>query len=728
MLPVTSTRLAAELATDDGFIEESSQPFRPRARVLQILGDGLIGSDRLAVFELVKNAYDADANEVLVRFDITSGESSSITVIDDGEGMSHDQIRSVWLSLGHDIRWEQRLHGVRTARHSRLPLGEKGLGRLAAHKLGDRITLVTRAKESNECIVDIDWNELTNKLYLDEAPVTVQVRRPEIFTGNKTGTQITISELRTAAWRRGEIRRLYNQIISICSPFEEPSGFRVVLEIPGRENWIADLPDVADILKRAIWRFSFCIDISGRISWKYEFHSVPGIQLDSRVVTKANDKLPIPEQRLERGNGSKGILATASTLEGIGPIRGEFYVFDRHRELRSRIPNNQTVGDYLDESGGVRVYRDGIRVYNYGEFGDDWLGLDLRRVNVPTRRISRNIILGAIHVSLKDSQGLIEKTSREGFVENETCRNLRYIIIGVLEKLEAERYIDKDRIKKLIDNPHDPVAREIDTPVHELRRAIKQQGLQEKLGKYVDKIEKNYREMQETLLSAGISGLNLALIFHEVERGVRALGQVVSGGVDWKSAKHQAQHLTHLLDGFGSLLRRHPRRENTGRNLIKVSLKYSMMRFRHHRVEVDCPLLDGPEDGFRSNFAFGMIVGVLANLIDNALYWLRVRWPDIRQFGEDPGRRLYIGVSRDLGKGPAIVIADNGVGFQEDDPDQLIRPFFTRKPDGMGLGLYYANLAMELQGGQLVFPQPRDIEIPKEYDGAVVALLFEENP
>ena len=63
-----------------------SQPFRPRARVLQLLGDELIGSARLAVFELVKNAYDADANEVVVRLDLDSAREPSITVTDDGEG------------------------------------------------------------------------------------------------------------------------------------------------------------------------------------------------------------------------------------------------------------------------------------------------------------------------------------------------------------------------------------------------------------------------------------------------------------------------------------------------------------------------------------------------------------------------------------------------------------------------------------------------------------------
>ena len=91
---------------------------------------------------------------------------------------------------------------------------------------------------------------------------------------------------------------------------------------------------------------------------------------------------------------------------------------------------------------------------------------------------------------------------------------------------------------------------------------------------------------------------------------------------------------------------------------------------------------------------------------------------------EPPQRQLYIGISDEFEAGPAIIVADNGAGFQGDDPEHLVRPFFTRKPEGMGLGLYYANLAMELNGGQLAFPQPGEVELPREFDGAVVAMIF----
>ena len=199
------------LPLSDGNSIEVEQPFRPRARLLQLLGDELIGSDRLAVFELVKNAYDADANEANVQLDLVSDEGPAIVVVDDGEGMTLDKLRSVWLVPGDDHRQRQRLADERTPVHGRLPLGEKGLGRFAVHKLGNSITLVTCARDSDECIVEIDWNELIDRPYLDEAPVKIRIRKPELFTNGQAGTRIEIRQLRTTNWRRGDVRRLHNQ-------------------------------------------------------------------------------------------------------------------------------------------------------------------------------------------------------------------------------------------------------------------------------------------------------------------------------------------------------------------------------------------------------------------------------------------------------------------------------------------------------------------------------------
>ena len=189
----------------------------------------------------------------------------------------------------------------------------------------------------------------------------------------RTGTRIEISELRPPAWTRGEVRRLCNQITSICSPFQEPGEFRAILEVPGNRDWIEDLPDFVEILNRAIWKFSFRLDQEGRFECRYQFRQVPGLNLDGRKIEKSGDRLKV-HRTTGTGRMRKDVVATADTMKGIGPVSGEFHIFDRDRAVLGKLGDTQILTKYLDENGGVRVYRDGIRVYNYGERGDDWLG------------------------------------------------------------------------------------------------------------------------------------------------------------------------------------------------------------------------------------------------------------------------------------------------------------------------------------------------------------------
>ena len=702
---------------------EIRQPFRPRARMLQLLGDELIASDRLAVFELVKNAYDADASSVSVRLNLTRAKGPTITVSDDGEGMPLDAIRFVWLVPGNDHRKQQRLSQQRTPRYNRLPLGEKGVGRFAVHKLGNRIRLVTRSKDSDEYVVRIDWNELIAQPYLDEAPVTINVRRPRVFTGDKTGTQIRISQLRTD-WGRGEVRRLHNQITSICSPFEEAGSFSAVLEVPGHSSWIDDLPDISMILDRALWRFSFELD--GRsFSWKYAFRPVPGINMEEREVSRDSDTLQLTKRGRRSAGGKNPDVADESITRGIGPVRGELYIYDRDKEVIRLMTQTQMLGSYLDQHGGVRVYRDGIRVYDYGEPGDDWLGLDLRRVNAPTHRISRNLILGAVHLSLEQSTDLVEKTNREGFVENNAFQRLQQIVLSVLAVLEGERHGDKEKVRQILGDPSTPVSGGFERRVAELRAALRREDLLGKMGRHVDRIEREYQNFQETLLSAGMSGLNLAVIFHEVDRGVRLLHRAIVERDDPDSAALQAEELVRILEGFSGLLRRGGKRRRSALDLVRHIQRLNSLRFRYHRIRFVCPMLDGNEEGFRSRFELSLVLGAINNLIDNSIHWLKVRWPDEPPRNAPPQRMIYLGISRDLSRDPALVVADNGTGLR-DSPEHMVHPFFTRKPDGMGLGLFYSNLAMELNGGQLIFPQPGEVEVPDGFDGAVVALTFKE--
>lgn len=700
-------------------VQSHRSTFRPRARLLQLLGDQLIGSARLAVFELVKNAYDADASEVSVEILDLGTDAPSISVTDDGEGMSLSTLTDIWLVPGHENREVQRQKLIRSPKFHRLPLGEKGVGRFAVHKLGNFIELVTRHANSKECVVRIDWNQIIAKPFLSDAPVEIEERKPEVFTGKRTGTRIVIRDLRQTDWSRGDVRRLLRQITTIVSPFNEPGSFSATLLVPGREMWTSDIPDVGTILARATWKFTFEL-VDGEYNWFYQFLRIPLLKLEGRELVGTSDKLLLP-QNAKRDK----VTATGDFQKGIGPVSGEFYVYDRDRDFLRLLTESKLVTDYLDENGGVRVYRDGIRVYNYGEPTDDWLGLDLRRVNTPTRSISRNIIVGAINLRLDSSQGLVEKTNREGFVEDDSLFRLKEIVLGALMTLEVERQKDKEIIRSLTGKASDIEAEKIRRPLEELRRAIRREGLEDKLFKYIDKIELDYEDMQHTLLHAGMAGINLGVVFHEVERGVKTLHRAIQMGESRETVEEQSEGLMGLLDGFATILRRDDGAVQSARKVIDRARRNNSLRFGHHRVRFEAPILEGALGDFEAQMSFGLVVGAVGNLIDNSLYWVRVRWPDVPAKGQPTPRKIYVGITNELEEGPAIIIADNGPGLT-DSPDRVVSPFYTRRPGGMGLGLYYVNMVMQLIGGTLRFLEPNEIELPDGYDGTIAALIFKE--
>lgn len=689
--------------------------------MLALLGDQLIGSDQLAVFELVKNAYDADAEHVTVTLSGLDTEDPTIAVEDSGDGMDIDTITSIWLEPANDHREVQRKEGRRTKIFNRLPLGEKGVGRFAVHKLGHRIELVTRPRGQDvEHRVVIDWDKLMSVKYLDETLVTVETRTPEFFIPEKKrkphGVSIVISSLRRKLWRRAEARQLHRSITAISSPFAGSEEFTAHLVIPEHPEWLSGMPDVTALLAQAPWRFKFEFD--GDLTWQYDFTAPVGLRLAGRALSGAKDKLLI---QVDHGSGASPV-ADARLLKGIGPIKGELIAYDRDRKVLALLPQSKALKQFLDNQGGVRVYRDGVRVYNYGEPGDDWLQLDLRRVNRPSQRLSRNLIVGAINLDLETSTELREKTNREGFDESDAFARFRDLVMAIIHRFETERSLDKERMKRLLEDASDKNEILVETPLRRLRDAVSTTAQAAQILPIVDRVEAEYIEMRDLLLRAGMSGLNLGIIIHEVEKGVRALHDSVLHGSSGQLLEQQSRNLMGLIENVGGLLREKDKSGVDLRELVQTMAAINVRRFKRHQIHVTYDLPMDVTRILKVQGSAALLQNVLVNLIDNAIYWLRVRWPDIPNDAE-PVRRIHVSLTDDLPGGPALVVADNGPGFQ-DVPEVATKPFFTRRPDGIGLGLYYSSLAMSLASGNLVFPEPGDMDLPGWADGAVIAMQF----
>jgi signal transduction histidine kinase len=681
-------------------------PFKPRARIMPLLGDQLIRDPGIAVFELVKNAYDADSPDAKVMMSrVTDKEQGLIVVEDSGTGMDFDTVTKIWLEPGTDHRLLQRLAGERTPKFDRLPLGEKGVGRFAAHKLGHHITLITRKKNLPEVVVEIDWENFLKHKYLSDVPIEIREQKPKIFSAGKTGTGIEVRNLRNV-WTRGMVRDLNRAVTSICSPFDLEGDFKAKLVLAENKDWLEGLLTVDQVLEYALFR-AHC-DIRGRqLLYEYEFRPFPAMdRVKSRKVDRMETKNAM---NLSIDDTEVNILE-----KKIGSFHIDLYLFDLEAKILALgVSDRKGLKHFLQEAGGVRVYRDGIRVYDYGEPGNDWLDLGGQRVNVPTKRISNNLVIGAVSLEIEKSSGLIEKTNREGFVDNEVFRIFKNAVEFAITQIVTERNEDKKRIRNAYSG--DRIKEPVLTDLTELRELVERKKLTKELGAYMDRIEADFVLIRDRFLTSASAGLSLSVVIHEVEKGVAELVKAVENEQASPRVKRLAKHLADLVEGFGALIRRSGVSREKADSMITQALFNTELRLKLHGIST---MVDNRQGDFEIKCSRRLIISTLMNLIDNSIWWLDNKWGQVEN-----KKRIYIGTSRELSGGPAIVVADNGPGFI-DPPEYLVEPFISRKPDGMGLGLHIADQVMKVQGGKLEFPEPGDLTLPKGFDSAVVALVF----
>ena len=208
--------------------------FRPHARLLTMLGDQLIKNERIALVELIKNAYDADADEVEVRFedfeeDMTHSARSRIVVQDNGAGMPYETVRTQWMHPAAPQKYLNKRKGQeRTPAKKRVVQGEKGIGRFAVLKLGKVITVTTRpAAADSETVLTWDFSRFDNdfvlengqqkEIFLDQIEIDCSQSRPARLPGATHGTVIEIEDVK-GVWNDEVIQRLCGDVSNLTDP------------------------------------------------------------------------------------------------------------------------------------------------------------------------------------------------------------------------------------------------------------------------------------------------------------------------------------------------------------------------------------------------------------------------------------------------------------------------------------------------------------------------------
>jgi signal transduction histidine kinase len=715
--------------------EPTSLTIRPYARLLTMLGEQLIKNERIALIELIKNSYDADAAWVKISF-LNFGDEyevtpkSQILIEDSGCGMTEEIIVKHWLNPATP---EKKLRKETTPRtkKGRTIQGEKGIGRYALLKLGRKIKIVTRSEvEQIEHIVEYDFSKYDDEflsengerkvLFLEDLEVTLLSRNPEIFLGKKMivgtreikspphGTLIEISNLK-GSWSSKKVEDVYKDVIKLQSIFADKSQETTVALKKDFEVWIYQDHTLQKYQEQYIDKLNtllenksvFKIEDGFFDSDKQRFaYKINGIAKSLWLLDPEVTGIKVFKDRY----GSAGKILGTRNLE-CGSFSFGFYIFDRSPKAP---PKYQLDSEDKNITAAHRIYlyRDGIRVYPYGEPEDDWLRIDAYRGTIAAGHfLSNDQVVGYVNITQKGNPNLKDKTNREGLLDEgnatEDFITLIQVFLAYIRKGPYARY------RKDLENKRDYdifKTEEVKNEFGKLRDAFENDRRASEL---IDRAEKAYqaersylvRRVETTEELAGV-GLSVETASHDImgimknvlvnidnliqdllskddinkDELLKEL-QSIRGGMSFIEAQLKDIQLL-----FTSSKQR--RKNIRVRDVVEKVERIYRRLLKKEAIDLTIKTVGSP---LMAKTTDAVLLQLLLNLFDNSVYWL--------QQLNVANKKIDILLD---GRRGQMIFADNGPGVGKDDAPYIFEPFYSGKgEEGRGLGLYIARQLLE---------------------------------
>ena len=675
----------------------SRVPLRVHARAIAALGRDLVTDDVVAVMELVKNSYDALATRVDVRIrparDLFS-DREYIEVADDGHGMDYTTVRDAWCVIATPSRSERPI--AKAGDRARAVTGEKGLGRLAAARLGDDIRVRTRQTGGPVLEFSLKWSDVFQAE--DVGDVGIQVARlPDDSFDRPHGTSIWIGSLRSE-WDAQRIDDLGADLAKLISPFG-PEDFAIRLDAPGQDG-TSNVRDIRlpEYVSEPKYRIAGRVDGGGTIHWRYRYRAIGGA--DGREEARSED---------QAGNGE--------AVSGCGSFEFEIRAWDlstddtrdmaeHYRETRKRIRG------VIKGHRGISLYRDDVFVLPKSERVRDWLGLDLRRVSRVGTRLSTSQIVGYVRITRAGNPGIVDTSDRERLVANPAFEAFRGSILRVVGILENERDVDRTEGRKRR-SAKDLLANVTAAPLIAQLETLREEGgdVDDAIAAtetFARKLERARTEIERRFgyyNRLAVVGTIAQTVIHEIRNQTTVIGrglkkaaaaaksvgdEVLGRAVDL--ADRSAMTLDALAERFAPLARRgyQPgRRISVLEEAIDRCCEMLRPELRSHAVMAEKRF----ETRTRVRIDPGELDAVILNLMTNSLYWMS------RRTGK---HRLRFRVASGPIDGRVTVsVDDTGPGIDVRDREFVFRPGWTRKPGGIGMGLVVASELVEDRGGKM---------------------------
>lgn len=785
-------KLFDEICLDGGI----SLNFKSDAHLIKVLGEQLIGSEKVGILELIKNAIDAQAtyckvriekikslNEPIIeKYEFPDFAGPIIVVEDDGVGMTKEVIENGWLrpastiktNIKEKIKKERELakktgnlgqfdaliKQLKKEHGNRIPLGEKGVGRFATHRLGKFLEIRTKVKENPyELILKIDWDKFDivsdDFIDLDSIGVNLYKQKPSRDYGHKgSGTRIIIYGGREGfEWNSDSILDLNRAILNLNSPNPPTQNknnpdnkykpFNAYLECPQ----IEDLPKHL-IYEESIPNFSLDVIVSSKgiieyseLKFKHPFDKLPPKSWDDK-----NYDLRIIDTRKPKFwkiENSKRI-----------PKCGAFYLhidtWYRKKEWID-ISNYKEFIDYLDEFGGVSIYRDNILMFD-AKLGSevDWLGLAQKHIKQGFR-VSYRDMIGNVEIEQVENFDLTDKTNREGLIENQAFKDLSVLTANIIEHILLPRYVAKrDELNKLtkgiISNPKKlsevtktsakfisnvyksnyPFDSDPYTFFDGLWETVEKrkyglinlEGSVKELKKSIEMLE----EVQNKFVEQAGFGISVSVSLHEINKITtnfyHSILQLIKSGnidkFDLEQLRDTSASLKTELKRLGPL--RTIRNERSVEFKITRSIKYASEIFKRKMKETSIDFsIENPDDGFSVYGRYSAVNQVLGNLFDNSIYWI--------ENSDNVKRQIKIRLNKEY---RTLIFADSGKDISDVIRPYLFEPGYSLKIPPSGLGLYICKTYLNSMKAR-IYETPKKDRLP-DMKGAQFTIDFSRTP
>jgi signal transduction histidine kinase len=724
--------------------------FAVDARHIQQLGLELVENQITAVTELVKNAYDADATVVVVRGYGTHRRDGVLLVVDDGLGMTLDDVSLGWMRLSSDGKERSPISDT----YRRTRAGRKGIGRFSTQTLASALTLrTTRLHEPWQLSVEFHWDR-DYRAGVDLSSITNPYRRvpgdPAV-----SGTALLMRGLHEP-WTQRQWSRVRDAVRLLQPPFPRQApravkgadhvvdpGFRVMILPPAE---ITDVPsnpfsllgtpitageentygagaagrDLDDFLSAATATLRGQVDAAGVAHWR-----VDSDRLDLHDATTA-----------EASFGQTGPLE----------FQVSYFIYNREALGDVKVRIAQRMGaDY----GGVRVYRDGLRVMPYGEREDDWLRLDeLAASRTVLPPIGKSNVFGAVFITRQDNPRLIDTASREGIVEGRALNEVREVLrqsliwtaLRVAGKRERKPTAGRSRSApatrtEVLDRAIREIAAAATSPAGPGDAGLRDRVLEvaadvREEAQLADRVAAEHEadllgeiELLRVLASLGTAS---SVFSHEVSGALqrssaaaddvrRALGPGPGSTVERAKAQQDAlvrlttslaqlRQLSDYVVGYTSAVRRRDRRAQPVSRIVSEFLTAFAGLLDQRSIKPEAVI--EPRSLRTLPMARSELEAVLFNLLSNAVKAL--------DRSQETARRIRVRAAPSA-DGAKVVLSfqDNGGGIDPTIAHQIFEPFVTSSTStspvlgtGTGLGLTVVRDLLESYGGSVAVGVP----------------------